>query len=584
VARREMTDEGMPIIKGVLSNITEIRQSEKVLRMQARRAQGLLELFQLKDTSDDVLIDSALVSLAEITESSLAFVGLIDDDEAVMQAHHLSNPAMDACAVSDRSTDFNIGGAGLWAEAIRNRAPVVCNNYAPSVPGSQGLPDGHVPLSRFMAIPLIRNDRTVLLAGLANKKDPYEEHDVAEVSVFLEGLWGRLTAAREQRERVQLEEQLRASQKMEAIGLLAGGVAHDFNNLLSVILSYAGFVLDDLPASDPSRADVTEIKNAAERAAALTRQLLAFGRRQVVEPTVLDLSEVVGSMDKMLRRLIGEDIELVVRPVEGLGRVFADPGQIEQIVMNLVVNARDAMTKGGNLTIEMKDVVLDGTEEEQRLEIKSGPYVMLAISDSGCGMDRETRDRIFEPFFTTKEHGKGTGLGLSTVFGIVKQNNGGIWVYSEPGHGTTFKIFLPLEDAPASRLQPKMKPTSLRGNERLLVVEDEESVRKITARILRDAGYEVLTAASGDEALSVARKQDGEIDLLLTDVVMPRMSGSEVAARMRKIRPSLKVLFMSGYTDDAIVRHGVRDESLRLISKPFAAVDLLAKVREQLDE
>jgi PAS domain S-box-containing protein len=388
---------------------------------------------------------------------------------------------------------------------------------------------------------------------------------------------------REEARRGELEEQLRSAQKMEAIGGLAGGIAHDFNNLLSVILSFADFALAGVPKDDPVRDDLLEVKKAGERAAMLTRQLLAFGRRQILQPAPLDLNRVVAEFEKMLRRTIGEDIDFEQILAPDLGLVHADPGQIGQVLMNLVINAREAMPEGGKLTIETADVELDGEYAATHADVKPGPYVLLAVTDSGCGMEAETRERIFEPFFTTKS-GKGTGLGLSTVHGIVKQSGGDVWVYSEPGIGTTFKVYLPRLIEHATFTPPSRGPEApAAGTETVLVVEDEEAVRNLVVRILRGAGYAVLPASNGAEALDVCGAHPGEIHLVLTDVVMPDMNGKALADRLAEARPGIRVLYMSGYTDDAIVHHGALDQETSFIAKPFNAADLARKVREVLD-
>lgn len=389
--------------------------------------------------------------------------------------------------------------------------------------------------------------------------------------------------ARDVTGRKQLEEQLRQSQKLEAIGQLAGGVAHDFNNLLTVISGYSDLLLRRLPEDGPLRAHVTEIKKAGDRASGLTRQLLAFSRKQILQPKVLDLNAVVSDLDKMLRRLIGEDVDLMTITEPGLGQVKADPGQIEQVVVNLVVNARDAMANGGKVTIETSNARLTEDYAQQHADCLPGAYVMLAISDNGSGIPPAVRNRIFEPFFSTKGAGKGTGLGLSTVYGIVKQSGGQIWVYSEADKGTTFKIYLPRVDEVIDDEAEIAQGAAPHGNETILLVEDEAQVRQIAQQILLSLGYHVITAENGEHALSIAAAYPDDINLMITDVVMPQMGGRELAERLSPLRQHLRVVFMSGYTDDAIVRHGLMDDRLEFIQKPFTADALARKVRASLD-
>ncbi len=392
-----------------------------------------------------------------------------------------------------------------------------------------------------------------------------------------------LTLAAAVSERKEVEEQFRQSQKMESIGRLAGGVAHDMNNLLTAMLGSAELLLLDLP-DGPAREEVAEIRAVAERAADLVRQLLAFSRRQVMEPRVLDLNVLVANLRKMLRRLIGEDIELQFIAGPALGSVRADPGQIEQVLLNLSVNARDAMPNGGRLTIETANVELDDPYARTHAGVTPGRYVMLAVSDTGTGMDEHTKAHLFEPFFTTKGPGAGTGLGLSTVYGIVKQSGGDIWVYSEPARGTTLKIYLPRVAAPAEPAEAKHPATPpRRGTETVLVVEDEPVVRVLARKVLRQGGYTVIEAANGVEALEIAGQHAGDIDLLLTDVVMPDMSGRELMRKLSPRLPRLKVLYMSGYADEAIVHHGVLDPGTAFIQKPFMPEGLARKVRQVLD-
>jgi PAS domain S-box-containing protein len=384
-------------------------------------------------------------------------------------------------------------------------------------------------------------------------------------------------------ERKRLEEQFRQSQKMEAIGTLAGGVAHDFNNLLTIISGYSELLFGMARADDPAREFLREIKQAGERATALTRQLLAFSRKQVLAPTVLDLNNIVGEMEKMFRRLIGEDIDLAISLEEKLGPVRADPGQMEQVLLNLVVNARDAMPAGGKLTIETRNTILDASYAQSHADIKPGRYVLLAVSDTGCGMDKATLAKIFEPFFTTKGIGKGTGLGLSTVYGIVKQSGGGIQVYSEPGQGSCFKIYLPRLKEPAPADRGRSAPFIIpQGTETILLVEDDDRVRQLARMALEAVGYTILEAPNGGEALELSAAHRGPIHLLVTDVVMPQMNGRQLAAQLTSTRPDMKVLYLSGYTDDAIVRHGVLEKGLAFLQKPFTPAVLARKVREVL--
>src|SRR5881275_876306 len=370
---------------------------------------------------------------------------------------------------------------------------------------------------------------------------------------------------------------------MEAVGRLAGGVAHDFNNLLTVITSYSALLLEDLGSDDPKRDDVQQIRKAAEAAATLTRQLLAFSRQQVLQPKALDLKATVAGTEKLLKRLIGEDIQLTTVLAPDLGVVKADPGQIEQIIINLAVNARDAMPSGGRLTIEAANVDMDEAYVRGHAPASPGRYVMLALSDTGIGMDEQTKARIFEPFFTTKEKGKGTGLGLSTVYGIVKQSGGYVWVYSEPGHGTTFKVYLPRVDAPAEPQAPPREAATVTGTETILLAEDDEILRPLTKGLLARLGYTVLDAESAEQALAVAGARQGPIHLLVADVVMPGASGRELARRLAQSRPETRVLYVSGYTDDAIVHHGMLDPGLKFLQKPFTPAALARKVREVLD-
>ncbi len=685
----------------IFEDITRRKRDEETIRMNDARLAALYELSRRPFAGVQELVAFALEKAVELTGSEIGYFHFVEDDQVNLELFAWSSKAREGCTVSTER-HYPLSEAGIWADCIRLRRPVVHNDYA-SEPSRKGLPDGHAPITRHMSTCVVDDGKVVVVAGVGNKATDYAEHDVRQLQLFLDGVWGIVSrkriaealaesaarwastfdaiqdavcvvspsfdileanvaacnvfgAARDavvgrkcydlifgadaaargcpcktplqgcgaashvverggrsfdvtiwpiahggkhhgfvhvmrdltedlkkQRERQDLEEKLRMSQKLEAIGKLAGGIAHDFNNLLSVINSYSEFAMDGLRPGDPVRDDIAEILAAGQRAAELTRQLLAFSRKQVLRPVVLNLNDVVRGMEGMLRRLIGEDIVLQTVLAADLAWVKADPSQIEQVVMNIAVNARDAMPRGGKLTIESCNVHIDETYADAHVSVKVGPHVMLSFTDTGEGMDEQTRLRVFEPFFTTKGAGKGTGLGLSTVYGIVKQSGGNVWVYSEPGRGTTFKVYLPAVDEVGDTLR-FLRPTAPRGgSESVLVVEDEEAVRKLARRILESAGYRVFTAASGVEALAFAESHQGPIDLVLTDVVMPGMSGRQVASRLLAIRPAIKVLYMSGYTDNAIVHHGVLDDGTNFIGKPFTAADLTRKVREVLD-
>jgi len=436
------------------------------------------------------------------------------------------------------------------------------------------------------ALATLQGDNTVIRSLRLRRKTG--EEFLGEVAAFqLKDGGGRLKGyvglVRDISERGRLEARLRQSQKMEAVGRLAGGVAHDFNNLLTIILGHTDLLLSKLQDDKSLHKSAEQIASAGERATALTRQLLAFSRKQILEPTVLDLNAIARDMETMLRRLIGEDIRLETVTQPDLGRVLADRGQIEQVIMNLVVNARDAMPNGGKLTIETANVALEEDYALDRPGARPGEYVMLAVSDTGVGMDAETKAHLFEPFFTTKGRGKGTGLGLATVYGIVKQSNGYIWAYSEPGRGATFKVHFPRVWDDLDTPEPPAKSVSApSGAETVLVVEDEEPVRKLVRSILEAAGYTVLEATDSMETIRIAQEHNGHIHLLLTDVIMPGLSGREVAERVSSLRPDIKILYMSGYTDEAIARHGVLEAGIALLQKPFTPDVLKRKVVEAL--
>jgi two-component system, cell cycle sensor histidine kinase and response regulator CckA len=444
------------------------------------------------------------------------------------------------------------------------------------------MPDGDIAIFEFRMCHKDGTYRNIRLwESVFSRDDGGRPKEIAGVALDI-------TEQREsEAQRAALEEQFLASQRMDAVGRLAGGVAHDFNNLLTVINSSAEMGAGEVSRESPARSRFEEILKAGRRGARLTRQLLAFSRKQILKPAVLNINDVVNNMESMLKRLIGEDVSLVVTLADGLGYVEADAGQLEQVIMNLAVNARDAMPSGGVLTLSTSNITLNEVYMNGELTKENNTYVMLSVSDTGAGMDEETRCRVFEPFFTTKAPGRGTGLGLSTAYGIIKQSGGDIWVDSTLGKGTRFEVYLPraapTENEPLPR--PSLSSTSiLAGSETILVVEDEEAIRLLVEKMLSASGYKVLSASGGGEALLLTDRYEGKIDLILTDVVMPGTNGRDLARRLSDSHPGMRVLYMSGYTDDVISRHGILEENVHFIAKPFTPSELRAAVRDVLDE
>ncbi|MEW5817515.1 MAG: ATP-binding protein, partial [Spirochaetota bacterium] len=571
-----------------------LRQSEEKARQLGRENAVMAEIGRI--ISSTLNIDEVYESFSEEVKKIISFdrivINVIDTGSGTVK-----NAFIAGGAVQDRNAKdiYPLEGSGN-AEMVRTKSTLLIQteNFDEY--------EGRFPMLRstfeagyrsIMNVPLFSKGE--IIGGLllrSYKPFAYTDEDIRLAERIGSQIAGAIANAQlytehiqAEKERAILEAQLRQSQKMEAIGQLAGGVAHDFNNLLTIIKGYSELSMMELKEEDPLKGNIDEIQNAADKAAGLTRQLLAFSRRQVLEAKVVDLNAVLTDLDKMLRRMIREDVELVTHLTEDLGSVKVDPGQIEQVVMNLAINARDAMVSGGKLTIETANAALDEEYARRHVAVIPGRYVMLSVSDTGVGMTPEVKERIFEPFFTTKEKGKGTGLGLSTVYGIVKQSGGNIWVYSELGRGTTFKIYLPRVDEPVEEIGKKAVPEELpAGNETILIVEDNEEVRKLAVRILEKQGYKLLIATQGNEALLLGEKHGKPIHLMLTDVVMPGMDGRELANRLKVHHPETRVLYMSGYTDDTIAHRGILEKGMNYIQKPFTVELLLRKVREVLDK
>jgi PAS domain S-box-containing protein len=526
-------ERGQPVrMLGLCQDVTERKLIEESLAQERHRIQILLDTLP-----DSIFFKDAASRFLQINRALAAKFGLSDPAQAIGRSDLDFFP--EAFARQTRADELEVMRTG---QILRKEE-------------QKTFPDGRQSWTMITKLPLRDPDGRII------------------------GTFGISTDITESKK---LEDQLRQAQKMEAIGRLAGGIAHDFNNLLTGIAGYSDILLSDLDPASPSCPIVQEIQKATERAAALTQRLLTFSRKHVLPAQPLHLNAVLADMEPMLRRLIGEDVELLTLPEPDLGWVQADMGQIQQVIVNLVVNARDAMPQGGTLLLQTTNVVLPVRPGETPLP--GGPFVRLTVSDTGQGMTPEVRSHLFEPFFTTKEVGKGTGLGLSTSYGIIKQSGGFIEVQSEVGQGTTFQIFLPRVTGPKpSTTVVRPEDESPRGSETILLVEDEDLVRALTLRVLRQLGYTILSAARGEDALRLGTEHAGTIHLLLTDVVMPQMSGREVAERLLPLRPGMKVLYLSGYTDDAMVQHGVRESGMAFLAKPFTPAVLARKVREVLD-
>ena len=566
--------------------IEERKHVEEALRRSENELAIKNQISQVFITApDDEMYGEVLQVVLEALKSKCGVFGYIDKNGA-LACPSMTREVWKECKMSDRDIIFpRESWGGIWGRALTEGETLYSNKPLQ-------VPEGHIQITRALDVPIIHRGNVIGNLLVGNKKTNYEKDDVQimeAIAVHLAPLLNaRLHRNRQAKERKNLEEQLRQAQKMEAIGTLAGGVAHDFNNVLTTIIGNASLALMDVGKDDTLREEIEQIKIAGERAASLTRQLLAFSRKQIVQPKVIDCNKLLSGMEKMLGRLLNEDVELLTIPEAELWKVEADPGQVEQVIMNLAVNARDAMPMGGKLTIETANANLDENyfREHGIGEKQSGSYVVISVSDTGIGMDNEIQEHIFEPFYTTKDINKGTGLGLSTVYGIIKQNNGFIWVYSEPGRGTTFKVYISKVKRNVELEEKERTPVpvdDLRGTETILIVEDDDNLRKLARTVLKQNRYKVLAAENGEDAMRISKEHEGPIDLIVTDVVMPKMGGKEVVKRLQPLYPNMKVIYMSGYTDNAIVHHGLLAPGLNFLEKPFTPEVLSRKVREILN-
>jgi PAS domain S-box-containing protein len=586
--------QGRPAILMLANDVTDRLHAERTLRSQAEQLEAITDAAAAFLESGDWRAASARILRTALlqTQSEYGFIGPVvegptlrilayeglDWDRAVN--HSFYEQALRTYNEVGYLEFSNLDN--LFGHVITTGRPIVANDPA-SDPRSNGLPPGHPPLRHFLGVPILRAGEVVGLIGVANRPGGYTGSEQAMLEILTRSAGVFYDSYRRQQRETALEAQLRHSQKMEAIGQLAGGIAHDFNNLLTIITGYCKLMQKQVPPATSLRRIADEIAHAGSRAVSLTQQLLAFSRKQKQAPRVLSVNELVAGMREMLQRLLGEPIDLTTLLDPKVGPVRADQGQIEQVLLNLAVNARDAMPNGGKLTIETGNVTADEPCPDRPV-LPPGEYVRLAVTDTGCGMDGATRARIFEPFFTTKEPGKGTGLGLATAYGIVRQNGGHIFVSSEPGQGSAFRIYFPRVAVRSSEDRPAPQQAEvLHGTETVLVVEDEPGVRAIVRDTLAMQGYCVLEARNGKEALQVGRQHSGTIDLLITDVVMPHMNGHIVAQRLQQLRPNMRIVYMSGYPADAVAHHCEVKPGAAFLPKPLHPEFLTRKVREVLD-
>jgi two-component system, cell cycle sensor histidine kinase and response regulator CckA len=570
-------ENGLFALIGLIRDITERKRNEAVMEFRVR-------MLQLSESSTiEEVMRETLDEAEKLTGSTIGFIHLLEPDQVTISLQAWSsNTERNLCGVDDFRSHYPLKDAGVWADAIRERRVLIHNNYD-ALPNRKGMPQGHVKVHRELVVPILRGGKITAIMGIGNKPDDYDQDDVSVLTTMAGIAWDIIARKQAELSEIRIQNELVQAQKMELVGRLAGGIAHDFNNMLCVILGHTEMALVDNPFNESLNASLREIFNAAEKSADLTHHLLAFARKQPLIPKVLDLNVVIEGTLNMLRRLIGAEITLVWHPDQYLSLVNMDSSHIDQILVNLCVNARDAISGSGKILIETKNITFLEHDSVNQTDISSGEYVMLSVSDNGCGIDKEDAGYIFEPFFTTKELGKGTGLGLSTVYGIVKQNNGLIKFSSEPGKGTDFRVYFPKYTGNAEiTVRTKSAGTVKSGEETILIVDDEKEILKLSTLILQKNGYHVLTADTPTQAIQIAEEQTCEIHLLLTDIIMPEMNGRDLSRKMLSIYPNIKTLFMSGYTADIIATQGVTDEVRNLIYKPFSVKGLTKKVHDTL--
>jgi len=577
------TDKLKKDLKEKEKTLDHLARAETASKTNEERMEALLKIYQFKSHSADEITSFALEEGVRLTGSTVGYLHFLSEDEKQIQLYSWSAEALKHCTAA-KEPHYPLDQAGVWADSIRTKKPVIHNDYQ-NLPDKKGYPEGYFPVNRHMSVPILDGERIIGVAGVGNKEERYDESDVRQLSLFMNSMWGILKEKKAENEKDFLQSQLQQAQKMEILGRLSGGIAHDFNNLLTAILGYSELALAKLTNEESAlKKPLQSIHEAGIKAASLTRQLLAFSRKQVLDTKIVNLSQVINNISKLLGRIIGDDIKLRILSQESDGNILADVGQLEQILLNLAVNARDAMPGGGTLTISTEPVVLDEQFASRHEVLKPGPYIVISVTDSGIGIPEEIQQRIFEPFFTTKENDKGTGLGLAITFGIIEQHHGFISVFSEQGKGTTFKIFLPKAEEDIARIKDQAEDIILTGNETILVVDDTSSIRNLVRDTLQPLGYQILEAEDGNKALEICLAADPKIDLLLTDVIMKNMHGPDLVRALLGTDIDIKVVFMSGYTDDFIETHSELQEHINFINKPLIPSELTVRLRKVLDD